>query len=165
MPMSNMIVSPNHRILLNGPQITVNFDEDEVLVAAKHLVGMHCVEKVTPRNVSYLHLLCARHEVLMVDANWTESFQPGAYTMTGMASDQVDEVYSLFPELKDPKPTSCSATRALCRAVTKHKLHVRHWDLKYGPRFGFWPKSFSQNALKLAPKPQKRPAVKGGPFR
>jgi hypothetical protein len=67
-PDRDLIVSPNHRILLNGPQITVNFGEDEVLLAAKHLVGIHCVEKVTPRNVSYLHLLCARHEVLMVDA-------------------------------------------------------------------------------------------------
>jgi hypothetical protein len=102
-PMKDMIVSPYHRILLNGPRLTVNFGEDEVLVAAKHLVGMPGVEQVAPRNVSYLHLLCARHKVLTVDAIWTESFQPGAYTMTGLASDQVDEVYSLFPELKDPK--------------------------------------------------------------
>jgi hypothetical protein len=101
--MSDMIVSPNHRILLNGPQPTVNFGEDEVLVAAKHFVGIPGVEKVAPRNVNYLHLLCARHEVVMVVAIWTESFQPGAYKMTGMASDQVDEVYLLFPELKNPK--------------------------------------------------------------
>ena len=103
MPMKDMVVSPNLRILLSGPQLTVNFGEEELLVAAKHLVGMPGVEKVAPRDVSYLHLLCARHEVLMVDAIWTESFQPGAYTMTGLESDQADEVYSLFPELKNPK--------------------------------------------------------------
>ncbi len=102
-PMQDMVVSPNHRILLTGPQLTVNFGEDEVLLAAKHLVGMHGVEKVAPRDVSYLHLLCQRHEVLMVDAVWTESFQPGEYAMNGLASEQADEVFTLFPELRDPK--------------------------------------------------------------
>lgn len=103
MPMQEMLVSPNHRILLTGPQLTLNFGEDEVLVDAKHLVGMPGVEKVAPCNVSYLHLLCARHEVLMVDAVWIENFQAGEYAMNGLASDQANEIFALFPELRDPK--------------------------------------------------------------
>jgi hypothetical protein len=134
MPMSDMIVSPNHRILLNGPRLTVNFGEDEVLVAAKHLVGMAGVEKVAPRNVSYLHLLCARHEVLMVDAIWTESFQPGAYTMTGLASDQVDEVYSLFPELKDPKLKLKLGFRDARIVLRSHEAQIARASLGYEAR-------------------------------
>jgi hypothetical protein len=102
MPMADMMVSPNHRMLITGPQMAMNFGEEEMLVAAKHLVGMPGVEIVGARDVSYIHLLCDRHEVLMVDAVWTESFQPGEYAMSGLASEQSNEVFSLFPELRNP---------------------------------------------------------------
>lgn len=101
--MQDILVSPNHRILLTGQQLTVNFGEDEVLAAAKHLVGMPGVEKVAPRDVRFLHLLCDRHEVLMVDAVWTESYQPYKYAMNGLASDQAHKILALFPELRDRK--------------------------------------------------------------
>lgn len=102
MPVHDMTVSPNHRVLLVGPELAMNFGEEEVLVAAKHLVGMDGIETLTPRDVCYMHLLCERHEVLMVDGVWTESFQPGEYAMNGLASDQADEVFALFPELRNP---------------------------------------------------------------
>lgn len=102
MPLSDMTVSPNHRVLLTGPQFAVNFGEEEVLVAAKHLVGMPGVEVLPARDVTYMHLLCERHEVLMVDAVWTESFQPGDMAMNGLATDQAAEVFALFPELRNP---------------------------------------------------------------
>jgi len=102
MPMQDMLVSPNHRMLIAGPQLTVNFGEEEVLVAAKHLVGLPGVTMSGPRDICYLHLLCDRHEVLLVDGTWTESFQPGDVALNGLASDQAGEVLALFPELKNP---------------------------------------------------------------
>ncbi|MCF2870462.1 Hint domain-containing protein [Octadecabacter sp. G9-8] len=101
MPMTDMMVSPNHRMLITGPELAMNFGEEEMLVAAKHLVGLPGVQIVEACDVSYIHLLCERHEVLMVDAVWTESFQPGEYAMNGLASEQSDEVFSLFPELRN----------------------------------------------------------------
>lgn len=102
MPLHDMMVSPNHRMLIRGPYLSVNFGEEEMLIAAKHLVGMPGVEIVAPRDVSYLHLLCDRHEVLMVDGTWTESFQPGEFSMNGLASAQAEEIFALFPQLRDP---------------------------------------------------------------
>ena len=64
--------------------------------------GASGVELAAPRDVTYLHLLCDRHEVLMVDGVWTESFQPGEYAMNGLASEQAEEVFSLFPDLRNP---------------------------------------------------------------
>ena len=101
-PSHDISVSPNHRVLLAGPELAMNFGEEEVLVAAKHLVGMPGIDVLTPRDVCYLHLLCDRHEVLMVDGVWTESFQPGEYTMNGLGLEQADEVFALFPELRKP---------------------------------------------------------------
>jgi hypothetical protein len=102
MPTQDMIVSPNHRMLITGPHLSINFGEEEMLVAAKHLVGLAGIEVMPAQDVTYLHLLCDRHEVLLVDGAWTESFQPGEYAMNGLASDQASEVLALFPELRDP---------------------------------------------------------------
>ena len=54
------------------------------------------------RDVTRLHLLCDLHEVLLVDGAWTESIQPGEYAMIGLASDHVREVFTLFPEPREP---------------------------------------------------------------
>jgi hypothetical protein len=102
LPVHDVMVSPNHRMLITGPQLSVNFGEEEMLIAAKHLVGLPGIEMTAAQNVSYLHLLCDRHEVLMVGGVWTESFQPGDYTMNGLATAQAEEVFALFPELRNP---------------------------------------------------------------
>ena len=75
------------------------FSEREVLVAAKHLVGLDGVDTVTPDKVSYIHMLFDNHEVVFADGTWAESFQPGAHSMAGIQSEQRSEILSLFPEL------------------------------------------------------------------
>lgn len=102
MPMVDMLVSPNHRMLINGPELAVHFGEDEMLIAAKYLVGLPGVELMGAQDVSYIHILCDRHEVLLVDGTWTESFQPGDFIMNGMEKNQSNEIFALFPELRDP---------------------------------------------------------------
>jgi hypothetical protein len=41
-----------------------------------------------------------RHEVVLGNGAWTESFQPGDYTLKGMGNSQRSEIFELFPELK-----------------------------------------------------------------
>ena len=41
-----------------------------------------------------------RHEVVLSNGAWTESFQPGDYTLKGMGNAQRKEIFELFPELK-----------------------------------------------------------------
>jgi hypothetical protein len=40
-----------------------------------------------------------RHEVVLSDGAWTESFQPGDYTLNGIGDEQRQEILELFPEL------------------------------------------------------------------
>ena len=98
-PQRDMMVSPNHRMLVASETAEVMFSEREVLVAAKHLVGLDGVDTVTPDKVSYIHMLFDNHEVVFADGTWAESFQPGAHSMAGIQSDQRSEILSLFPEL------------------------------------------------------------------
>ena len=71
-----------------------------MLVAAKHLVGTKGVHAVEAIGVEYIHFMFDRHEVVLSNGAWTESFQPGDYTLKGMGNAQRSEIFELFPELK-----------------------------------------------------------------
>jgi hypothetical protein len=38
--------------------------------------------------------------VVLSNGSWTESFQPGDYTLKGMGNAQRNEIFELFPELQ-----------------------------------------------------------------
>jgi hypothetical protein len=71
-----------------------------VLVAAKHLLSSQGVHSVDAAGVAYIHFMCDRHEVVLSNGAWTETFQPGDMTLKGMGNAQRSEIFDLFPELK-----------------------------------------------------------------
>lgn len=103
LPVRDMLVSPNHRVLITGARTALYFGEREVLVAAKHLVGSPGVQSVDAAGATYVHFMCERHEVVLSDGAWTESFQPGQMSLEGMDSAQRNEIYELFPNLRTPE--------------------------------------------------------------
>lgn len=112
LPERDMMVSPQHRLLVSGPWAELLFGEHEILVAAKHLVGKPGVEQRMTQGVSYIHLLFDSHEILRADGAWSESFQPGVQTMAGMNSAQRREVLALFPELAQGAPQAFPSARS-----------------------------------------------------
>jgi Ca2+-binding RTX toxin-like protein len=100
LPERDMLVSPNHRVLVANDRTSLYFDEHEVLVAAKHLVGGAGVASIDAAGITYVHFMCDRHEVVLSNGAWTESFQPGDYTLRGMGNAQRNEIFEIFPELK-----------------------------------------------------------------
>ena len=99
LPERDMLVSPQHRMLMANERNQLFFDEREVLVAAKHLVGMDGVTRVGDADTTYIHFMCEKHEVVLSDGTWTESFQPGDYTLTGLGDAARNEIFAIFPEL------------------------------------------------------------------
>ena len=101
-PERDMLVSPQHRVVVSGPVIELLFGEDEVLVAALHLVGRPGITRECPEaGVTYVHFMFDRHEIVMSDGAWTESFQPGDLSIAGLDDAQRTELLTLFPELAD----------------------------------------------------------------
>lgn len=100
LPERDMLVSPQHRMLVSSDVAALLFDEREVLVAAKHLTGLDGVDQVRSHAISYLHLMFDQHEVVLANGAWSESFQPGDHSLRGIGSKQRNEVLSLFPELQ-----------------------------------------------------------------
>lgn len=99
-PVRDTVVSPNHRVLIFSPTAQMLFGEAEVLVAAHHLVGSPGFESVESGPATYVHLMFERHEIILGDGAWSESFQPGDYMLGSMDRGQRDEILTLFPDLE-----------------------------------------------------------------
>ena len=98
MPERDMIVSPNHRMLVIGTSDRP-VDGAERLVAAKHLAGQPSISFATMAKVTYIHFMCERHEIVSSDGAWTETFQPNDDSLQGIDAAQRVELLALFPEL------------------------------------------------------------------
>lgn len=101
-PARDLLVSPQHRVLLNGWRAELFFGEPQVLVPAKSLVNdstitvMHDVE-----GVEYFHLLFDCHEIILTENLPTESFFPGAHSMAELDGAARAELLRLFPALAE----------------------------------------------------------------
>jgi hypothetical protein len=95
-----LMVSPQHRMLLNDWRAEVYFGEDQVLIPAKSLVDGGTVRQVFPEQpLVYCHLLFDRHEMILANGALCESFHPGATGLDALDADQRAEIAALFPDL------------------------------------------------------------------
>jgi hypothetical protein len=77
LPNKDMHVSPQHRILVSGQNVLINFAESQVLAPAKGLITDHSVVvDSSVKGIEYIHVLFDKHEVIYSDGLPTESFHP-----------------------------------------------------------------------------------------
>ena len=117
LPCREMKVSPQHRMLIEGWRAEMLFGEAEVLAAAIHLTSLAGVEQVLTSGVTYVHIMFDRHEIVLADGAWSESFQPAQRMLDGMGNDQQDELLTLFPELAAMEVAFPAARLTLKRCV------------------------------------------------
>lgn len=98
-----LLVSPQHRVLWTGAQVELMFAEAEVLVPALHLVGMTGVTRAPVPEVTYLHLLFDRHEIVFSEGAPSESFYPASQMLTGDRALRA-EIATLFPDCPGIQP-------------------------------------------------------------
>ncbi|ETX30615.1 type I secretion protein [Roseivivax isoporae LMG 25204] len=122
LPAHDLLVSPNHRVLVNNDKTALYFEEREVLAAAKHLTGLAGVDEVTALGVSYIHFMFDAHEVVLSNGAWTESFQPGDYSLKGIGTAQRQEILELFPELEHAD--GIRAYTSARRSLKKHEAQL-----------------------------------------
>jgi hypothetical protein len=99
LPERDMLVSPNHRILVERERTALHFEEHEVLVSAKHLVNSKSIRVAETLGTTYLHFMFDRHEVVLGNGCWMESFQPDDRSLNGLGNAQRAEIFDLFHEL------------------------------------------------------------------
>ena len=94
-----LLVSPQHRLLITGWQAELYFGQDEVLVAAKHLVNGHSIKQVLGGMVEYIHLLFDTHQIIFGGGIPSESYFP-SHAMIRQDADAMGEILMLFPDFK-----------------------------------------------------------------
>jgi len=125
-PASDLMVSPQHRVLVRSKIAQKMFGAMEVLVAAKQLVlldGIDIADDV--QEVEYFHILFDRHEVVISNGAETESLYTGPQALKSVGDEAVQEICALFPELADPSHVPQPA-RFLPSGRQARKMGVRH---------------------------------------
>ena len=129
-PAQDLIVSPQHRILVDSKIARRMFNADEILVAAKHLVSLDGIRVLNPKNgISYWHMLFDQHEIVLSNGSWSESLFTGPQALKAVSASARREILSLFPQLANPDYRSQTARRILSGREGR-KLVERH--LKHG---------------------------------
>jgi Ca2+-binding RTX toxin-like protein len=104
LPDLDLIVSPQHRIMVRSRLAIRMFDCQEVLLAAKHLVGLPGIEVAGDLSqVTYWHFLFDRHEIVFANGAATESLFTGPEALKAMSAEQRKEILTLFPELAEQR--------------------------------------------------------------
>lgn len=100
-PDQELVVSPEHRMLVQGRVAQALFNTPEVLVAARDLVnGSTVVVDTALKEVTYIHLLLPRHEVIWANGVQSESFHPANAAMSTLADDDRARLLAMYPELE-----------------------------------------------------------------
>lgn len=98
-PEQDMLVSPQHRILLEGWRAELLYGELQVLIAAKHLVdGDKIVQAWDTTEIKYIHLQFDDHELVYSNGLRSESFNPGPNCIRSVTDEARAELQALFPE-------------------------------------------------------------------
>jgi hypothetical protein len=102
LPEQDLVVSPQHRILVRSVIAQRMFGQSEVLVAANKLLaldGFKIDEDAT--SVEYYHMLFDEHEIVFSNGAPTESLFTGPEALKAVAPEAREEIVCLFPEIVD----------------------------------------------------------------
>lgn len=125
-PARDLLVSPQHRVLVRSSIALRMFGAAEVLVAAKQLVSLPGITvDVEADGVTYLHLMFDHHEVLVSNGAETESLYPGPMAIAALGDAAAAEIHAIFPELRD-NDMAVSPARPLVPGRMARKLAERH---------------------------------------
>ncbi|MFQ1701802.1 Hint domain-containing protein [Loktanella agnita] len=109
-------VSPQHRLLLSGPESELLFGQSEVLAAAKHLVDGNGITIRQGGEVDYIHLLFDDHEIIWANGVPAETLFLGETGQAALDAESKAEIAALFPELDGSHPHQRRAARLVLKA-------------------------------------------------
>lgn len=124
-PERELLVSPEHRMLVRGAAAGALFNESEVLVAARDLINGHTIDvDTTVREVTYVHLLLEQHQVIWANGVETESFHPAHAALSALDDKDRKRLLRRLPSIEhDPASYGAFARRNLSAseaAILRH---------------------------------------------
>ncbi|MFW2589746.1 Hint domain-containing protein [Sagittula sp. SSi028] len=100
LPLQDLWVSRQHRVLLRSKIADRMFGNPEVLVPAVKLQGIEGIDiDYEATDVEYFHILFDRHEVVFSNGAATESLFTGPEAMKSVSAEAREEILELFPDI------------------------------------------------------------------
>ena len=125
-PATDLVVSPQHRILVRSKIARTMFGAEEVLVAAKQLLSVEGIDVAHDLpEVTYFHFLLDSHAVVTSNGAPTESLYVGPQALDAVGPAAREEIVRLFPSLRD-SGEAARAARILASGRQGRKLTMRH---------------------------------------
>ena len=117
-PAGDLIVSPDHRMVIQGQAAQSLWGETEVLVSARDLIdGKGVSRDMAAKSVTYIHLMLEDHHIVLANGLETESFHPAAARLDAIEEEQRQRLFDVMPDLAyDPTTFGPTARRVLTRA-------------------------------------------------
>jgi Hint domain-containing protein len=161
MPLNDLYLSPQHRVLLDGPMIRRKCGSSEVLVSAKALTDRKGIRRAAgAASVEYITLMFKSHQIIFAEGVKVESYLPRPYALdflTGAAADELQKMFpgvfsedsaAIYPSARPVLTTrqALQLTKAKCRPelFTRHRVFPsgtlgwpdwrRRFDLSFGVR-------------------------------
>ncbi len=126
-PTKDLIVSPQHRILVGNDQLSDIF-ETEALVPAKSLTSSLGIRHMKGKtHITWIYFACNRHEVVVANGCLTESLLLGPMVVNGLHASErrvLTEIFGAAPKpdaaLNGPPARECLTVGAVRRQLTKN---------------------------------------------
>ena len=102
-PAQDLIVSPQHRILVGGEQQLVGCFRSEVFAPAKALTVLSGVRQMRGKKaVTWVHFSCDRHEVVFANGCLTETLLLGEMVLQGLSETSQQIVTGMYGPASNP---------------------------------------------------------------
>lgn len=115
-PQNDLLVSPDHQMLLTRRFAPSPLATTEMLVPARHLLGQAGVLIAPQREVDFVHVLMERHEILLADGAWTESYRPDSTVVRSLPTHVREDLLSALSGRNPLRGPIFEAARQSCGA-------------------------------------------------
>ncbi len=145
LPAQDLIVSPQHRILVGGHRQLQALFESEAFAPAKSLTSLDGIRHMKGKTkITWIHFACDRHEVVTANGCLSESLLLGPMVVNGMTAAERQAVIDIFgpaptPDvaLNGPSARECQKVGAVQRLLAKCSdakkkravKEIKKWDL------------------------------------
>ncbi len=142
LPAQDLIVSPQHRILVGGHRQLQGRFETEAFAPAKSLTRLQGIRHMKGKTkITWIHFACDRHEVVTANGCLSESLLLGPMVVNGLTAPERQAVTDIFgpaptPDaaLNGPPARECLTVGAVRRQLAKSLRSARRnsWQKKSG---------------------------------
>jgi len=94
---SDLLLSPDHRVLLSGWRCRKIAGADEVTAAARDLMNGRDICQTTGGPIEYFHFAFDNHEIIIANGAFAESFHPGSVSAEDVSVKTREDLVSAFP--------------------------------------------------------------------